>query len=123
MDEDELLNNIVRWRAVRQHRQAQSVGAIFDKYIEKGLQRHRRQGRLVDLWEELLPQELARHCKLVSLLRGVLKVEVESGPYMFEMQNICQELLEKLRQYCPGARVDSIKLVAGAPAKVFDRKE
>ena len=52
MDDDELLNSIVRWRAARQERQTQSVGAIFEKYLEKGLRRHRRQTRIVDLWEE-----------------------------------------------------------------------
>ena len=113
MEDDELLNSVVKWQVAKEPYRAQSVGAIFDKYIEKGLLRHRRQSRLIDLWEELLPPGLAGHCKLVSLLRGVLKIEVESGPYMFEMQNICQELLENIQRNCPAARVDSIKLIAG----------
>jgi predicted nucleic acid-binding Zn ribbon protein len=123
MDDEELLNSIVRGRIVYQKRQAQSVGAIFDKYVKNGLRRHRRQGRVVALWEEMLPHELLKHCRLVSLLRGVLKVEVEAGPYMFEMQSIRQVMLEKLQQNCPGAGVDNIKLVACASTKVLNEKE
>ena len=89
MDDNELLNSIVRGRTSREEwRQAQDIKTIYAGYVEKWLQRHRRQVRVVDLWEEILPAELSKHCRLASLLRGVLKVEVEAGPYMFEMQNI-----------------------------------
>ena len=123
MDDDERLNSIVQRQTAPLEYEAQGVGAIFDKYIKEGLRRHKRQRRIVDLWEEMLPRELAKRCRLVSLLRGVLKIEVETGPYMFEMQSISQSLLEKLQQNCPGAGVDSIKLVACTPAKVIDKRE
>ena len=113
MDDNELLSSIVRWRTGQEERrQVQGIKSVYGGYAEKGLRRHRRQTRVVDLWEEILPVELSKHCRLVSLLRGVLKVEVEAGPYMFEMQNIRQPLLEQLQQKCPGAGVSSIKLIA-----------
>lgn len=123
MDDNELLNSIVRWRVNRREIPAQNIGEILDKYIKSGLRRHRKQGRVVELWEEILPAELARHSRMVSLLRGVLKAEVEAGPYMFEMQNIRQALLEQIQQSCPGAGVNSIKLIVCNELKQRNREE
>ncbi len=125
MDDAELLDRLTWWRTVDGERRAQNLGKkdqnehrprsireIFNTDIKKGLRRHKRQSRVVDLWREILPAELAKHCQLVSLLRGELKIRVEAGVYMFEMQSVCQALLEQLQRDCPGAGIDSIKLVS-----------
>ena len=112
MDDEELLSSLTKWHTIEDEHRTQSIGEVFDAYIRKGLKRHKRQSRVVDLWKEKLPGELAKHCRQVSLLRGVLKVEVEAGVYMFEMQGVRQTLLEQLQRDCPGAGIDSIKLVS-----------
>ena len=123
MDDDELLNSIVRQHINQSGCQARNIGKVFDAYVKKGLRRHRRQVQVVDLWKEILPAELAKHCRPVSLLGGVLKIEAEAGVYMFEIQSARQALLEQLQRECPGAGIDSIKLVGCEVLKESNEKE
>lgn len=112
MSDNETLESIILQKAVKKPQQrARSIGVIFDEY-KKGLRKHKKQSGVVELLSILLPKELERHCRIVSLLRGVLKMEVEAGPCMFEMQSLRGQLLEQLQLNCPGAKVDSIRLVA-----------
>lgn len=112
MNDEEILESIILQKAAKKpQRQARSIGIIFEEY-KKGLRKHKKQSGVVELLSLLLPKELEEHCQAASFLRGVLKVEVEAGPYMFEMQSLRSQLLEQLQLNCPGAKVDSIRLVA-----------
>ena len=106
-----MLNSIIPQKTVKEpQRQARSIGIIFEEY-KKRLRKHKKQSSVVELLSHLLPRELEEHCRVTSFLQGVLKVEVEAGPYMFEMRSLRSQLLEQLQLNCPGAKVDSIRLV------------
>jgi hypothetical protein len=68
---------------------------------------------VVRLWGELLPAELAKHCRIVDISAGQLKVLVDSPSYMYELQLCSSAVLKELQQQCPQARLQKIKLAVG----------
>ncbi|MHC4623811.1 MAG: DciA family protein [Planctomycetota bacterium] len=64
-------------------------------------------------WDQLLPAELSRHCRLADISGGQLKVVADSPVYMHELQMCSSELLGELRRRCPRARINRIKLALG----------
>lgn len=110
MDEESLLRNIGKWRKPRYKNMAGSIGSVVDIYVKEKLWGSKRRAAAVDIWAELVPAELAEHCRLVGLSRGQMQIEVESGPFMFQMQAFSSQLLAQLRQKCPGAGIEKIKL-------------
>jgi hypothetical protein len=63
------------------------------------------------LWEQLLPNELAQHCRISDITGGHLKVIVDSPSYMHELRLCSIELLKELQQRCSRARIKKIKLI------------
>jgi len=75
-----------------------------------------RQGRfesIVRLWGQLLPAELSKHCRIVDVSAGRLKVLVDSPSYMCELQLCSSAVLKELQRECPQARLQKIKLAVG----------
>ncbi|MHC4060830.1 MAG: DciA family protein [Planctomycetota bacterium] len=64
---------------------------------------------ICDLWSELLPAELSRHCRLGDISGGRLNVFVDSPPYMHELRLCSPELLEEIQRRCPQARIRRIQ--------------
>ncbi len=72
-----------------------------------------RFGGLAQAWCETVPDEVCRHCEIVEVAGGQLKVRVNGPAYMYEMQLCRTELLEELQRRCPEARLKRIKFVVG----------
>ena len=75
-----------------------------------------KQGRFEQVtkcWKQLLPGELAKHCQIVEITGGELRVSVDVPSYRYEMQLCCSEILKQLQQQCPGAHIRKIKLISG----------
>lgn len=66
---------------------------------------------VAETWRQMLPAELSRHCEIVDISGGLLKVRVDSPSYMYELQLCSSELLEELQQHCPKARLTKVKFV------------
>jgi len=62
------------------------------------------------LWSELLPSELNKHCRIASIDGGQLKVLVDSPSYMYDLQLYKSKILMELRRWCPSVRINKIKL-------------
>ncbi len=73
--------------------------------------RQEKFGLITEVWNLMLPAELAQHCEIVGVSGGQLKVRVDSPSYMYELQLCSSELLEELQQQCPKARLTKIKFV------------
>lgn len=71
-----------------------SMRAAIESTMESSTRMQRRMGTLLDLWCDLVPEELARHTAIVSLKRGVLQVEVDSAPAGFELDRLLRSGLE-----------------------------
>jgi len=68
---------------------------------------------VIELWEQIVPAELACHCKLFDLKAGTLKVMVDLPSYMYELELCRPELLSELQRECPRARIRKIELAVG----------
>jgi predicted nucleic acid-binding Zn ribbon protein len=90
------------------------LGEALANVLEPGRagisQRYEAAGRLCSLWAQLLPPELAQHCRVVDLSGGLLTVEADSPSYMYELRISSHMLVGHLRQGCPAAKVRAIKI-------------
>ena len=87
------------------------VGDILDKQI---LPSQKQFGPVVEVWQQLLPDELREHCRLDSVRGGRLKVLVDSPSYLHELQSCRNELLERLQDGCKSARLSGIDFKIGS---------
>ncbi len=109
---DQLLLNAVEGRRVRKPDRTVRLGDVVQKFVTKWVSpRQARFGAVAELWGQLLPAELYRHCEIVDISGGQLKVRVDSPAYKYELQLCSSELLEELQQQCPKARLTEIKFV------------
>lgn len=104
-----ILRGAVGWQ--RRRRETTSrFGESADQYFKARLRRMKRNAAVVDAWDEIVGRHLGEHCRLVSISGGVLRLEVEAGSYMHEMKLMSSELLEHLREKCPTAGIQKIKI-------------
>jgi len=114
MDEHEQLRNAAKWRTKRQPDRTIKLGDIVKDYIGNRVSPQQTMFELIaQQWDQMLPVELRRHCKIVDICGGQMKVLVDSSPYMHELRLCSPELLAELQQRCPKARIKKIKLAIG----------
>jgi hypothetical protein len=112
MNEVDQLCKIVEGRRVRKADRTVRLGDTVQRFMaEQVSPRQARFGAVAELWGQLLPAELCRHCEIVDISGGQLKVCVDSPAYKYELQLCSSELLEELQQQCPKARLTEIKFV------------
>ncbi len=75
--------------------------------------RRARFGQVAEVWEQLLPVEMRRHCRIADIQGGRLKVVAESPSYQFELRLCSSELVKELAVRCPRAKVERIEIVVG----------
>jgi hypothetical protein len=68
---------------------------------------------LTECWDELLPEELKKRCRILQIMNGNPKVQADSPSYLYELKLSSNEILEKLQSCCPGARIKKIDFVVG----------
>jgi hypothetical protein len=74
------------------------------------VRRYETANRITEVWAQLLPPELAQHCRVVDLSGGLLTVEADSPSYLYELRISSHQLVEYLRRDCPAAKVRAIKV-------------
>jgi len=96
------------------------LGKITEQLMDRWISpRQTRWAAVVQLWGRLLPAELGRHCEVVDVSGGQLKVLVDSPAYASELRLCCSELLEQLQRQCPRAKIKEIRFVLN---KTEDRR-
>ncbi|MFC1675870.1 DUF721 domain-containing protein [Planctomycetota bacterium] len=90
-------------------KKAFAIGSLVGDILEKRLLPRQKQfGPIVEMWQQLLPEQLGQHCRLDSVHGGRLKVQVDSPSYLHELQICRDELLKQLQDGCPRARLRGI---------------
>ncbi len=90
------------------------LGDVVTRLLENRISpQQARYGQLADAWNQLLPAELKKHCRLADFSAGRLKVTADSSAYVYELQLCSSELLSQLQQQCPAARITKIKVTMG----------
>ena len=113
MDEIERLQNTLECRRTRtwKYRPA-DLGQVAQQLLDGQISpRQAVFSEVADAWSRMLPDELARHCEIVDISAGLLKVRVDSPSYMYELRLCGSELLDELQQECPRARLTKVKFV------------
>ena len=110
----QLLHKAVEEQRVRKSDKTVRLGDAAEQFlIEQVSPKQARFGAVAELWNQLLPEELCRHCEIVDISGGWLKIKVDSPAYKYELQLCSSELLKELQQQCPKVRLTEIKFVFG----------
>lgn len=72
-----------------------SLHFIKDQFKREVEKPHKQLEKLICLWAELVPDDIAKHTRLESLSRGVLRVAVDSSPRLFELDRMLRSGLEQ----------------------------
>jgi len=118
MNEDEQLRGAVKCQRKRYLDRAVRLGDVTKELMENRISpQQARFGSIPEIWNQLLPDELRRHCKIGGISGGQLKVLVDLPVYKYELQLCSSELLSELQQQCPRAHIKKIKFVVGSESR------
>jgi len=110
MDEVELLQNALIRRRAKKPNRTFRLGEVTEKIIaERILPRRERFRQVSEVWNQILPVELCRHCEIADISGSHLVVRADSPVYMYELQLCSSELLNELQRQCPRLRLTKIK--------------
>jgi len=114
IDEDEKLLNIARWRKRPKTSKPARLGDIASEIMDNRLSpAQTRFDSIAQAWDQLLPAELSKHCKITGAYGSQLKISADSPSYMHELRLCSSEILSQLQQRCPRAKIKKIKIVVG----------
>ena len=109
MDQQQYLRDIVKWRKPKKPKSGVLLSEMLGEILEKQISP--KQGvydTISYAWEQLLPDQLRQHCKIVDINAGRVKVKVDNPSYLHEFRLCSCQLLEELQKLCPKARVKKI---------------
>ena len=107
----EQLRNITKWRT-RQPKQAAKLGNVINKLLENKISPLQAKFELIiELWNQLLPEELSQHCRITGISGGQLKVLVDSPSFASQLRWYSASLLEEIKHQCPQARIKNIQCI------------
>jgi hypothetical protein len=104
---------IVRQTAVKRDRPRRLGDTLVELMENQIAPRRAISWPVAEVWEQLLPVELRRHCRIADIRGGRLKVVAESPSYQFELRLCSSELVKELAVRCPRAKVERIEIVVG----------
>lgn len=114
MNPDEQLRSIVKWRPAAKPDRLAGLGDVVKEIMDNRITPlQKRFESVASVWDQLLPDELQQHCKIVDISGGELKVKVDSPAYLYELRMCSSELLTELRRQCRRVRIGTIKFVLG----------
>jgi predicted nucleic acid-binding Zn ribbon protein len=118
MNEDQKLRSAGKNRKDRYMNGAARLGDITKELLENRISpKQAKFGSIQEIWNQLLPVELRRHCKINGISGGQLKVLVDLPAYKYELQLCSSELLSELQEQCPRAHIKKIKFVVGSESR------
>jgi len=91
------------------------LGGLLGALLKRDLAKRVRQlSRLAEIWDELVPPEIAEHTALESFARGVLTVLVDSSPHRFQLQMLLSGGLQRDIQARFSGALNRVRLLPGA---------
>ena len=112
MEEIERIQEAVRGRQRKRYDRFVSIGQVTEQFFAgQVVPQQKKYGNVVEVWEQVLPEELGRHCEIVDISGGNLSVQVDSPAYKYELHLCSREILKELQKECPKARLTKIKLI------------
>ena len=113
MNETERLRKLAN-KKEKKGTQATKLGDILHEIVNNRISpRQERFEKVTNCFRQLLPEELASHCRIMDIAGGQLKIGIDIPSYRYEMQLCSRDILRDLQRRCPSAHIKKIKLVAG----------
>lgn len=108
------LKRLSQYKQTRRREMAQlgpDLVSFFKQNVEK---RQAKFGKIGEVWTQLVPEILDRHCCLDSFSRGQLTVLVDSSPHLYDLkQLLLSGLQQQLLLACKSAGLRKIALKPG----------
>ncbi|MEX0885449.1 MAG: DciA family protein [Phycisphaeraceae bacterium] len=96
MDPHRENERLKRLRTHRVWKDADLSLGFMKKQFKRDIERPYKQlAGLAELWQRLVPTELARHARLDRLNQGILHVAVDSSAHLYELDRLLREGLER----------------------------
>jgi hypothetical protein len=90
-----------------------SIGGLVSAVAVEAQQAQKRLGSFVDLWEGLVPPEVASHTKVVGLRGGVAHVTVDTSSTAYQIDRCLREGLEQQLRRAYGKTLTRVKVTVG----------
>ncbi len=100
------------WRA-RPERDV-AVGPLIASKLADAQRAQKQLGSFVELWESVLPDELAVHTRVTGLRSGVVQVTVDTSATAYELDRCLREGLEQQMRRAYGRTLLRVKITVGS---------
>jgi hypothetical protein len=89
---DRSLRHLEQLQARRGRREVDlSIRGVVQAAARDAQRANRRLGQIIDLWHEVIPPDLTRHCAIVGLRSGSLQVEADSAAVVYELDRFLRD--------------------------------
>lgn len=110
MDEEKQLRAATSWQW-RPKRTETRLGDEISSYFERKCRAFEKNSMIVSAWEQVVPPQLQRFCRLDRRVGNALYIEAQPGPYMHQIQMLSTELLERIQQQAPRCGIQKIRVI------------
>jgi predicted nucleic acid-binding Zn ribbon protein len=105
------INRLRTWR-VREPRDT-AIAPLIAQTAAEARRTRTRLGSLVDLWEALVPGDLAAHSRVTALRGGVAHVTASSSSVAYELDRRLREGLQQQMRRAFGRTLVRVKITVG----------
>ena len=112
--QDQLLQAAVKWQAKPRTDRTESLAKVLSRLMHRRIKpQHTNLSPVLEAWEQILPDQIRKHCKIVDISYGKIKLKVDSSSYKYELTLRKYEILQHLKAACPKARIKAIEFIIG----------
>lgn len=114
MQDSHEFERLVKLKKVPKRRAGEKLGVSLGRLLNGVNRQQKKFGSVVELFEDILPIDLRKHCKLADTRNGELKIIVDSPAHRQELQWCADALIEEINKRSPRARISRIKTTIGS---------
>ena len=118
MDENKRLKSATDWQ-FRPKRTGSRLGDEIVVYLEKRSRMWTRNATVMDIWQQVVPSALQPFCRLDKRVGNTLYLQAAPGPYLYQVQNLSDELLDAIKQQAPRSGIQKIRVM---PLRTNDKE-
>ena len=107
-----VIEQLRKWRARPDFEVA--IGSLIEAKLVEARRVRKRLGSFVELWETLLPDELASNTRVTAIRGGVVHVTVDTSASAYELDRRLREGLEQQMRRAYGKTFVRVKVKVGS---------
>ena len=106
------LDRLRQWR--NRPPRDQTLAFLVDHVKAQVVRPHRQVGQLAELWQELVPAEMADRTTLASFTRGILTVHVPDSALLYQLDRLLRGGIEQQLRQRSKTTLRSVRLKVSA---------